>query len=239
MSNQGFSRGSIDRRDNARFTPIDETEYCWGRNFPIGQYVRELATGVHRNDLSQPEQDALFRAELRFAQNAHTRYLYLYDPSGRPGPQGAPQNFDFGTPGRWDVDEHEVHLVDAFGTEADWPDTPAMPEYSVPDPAAHNDQLPEYVRDRQQDPHSHTPWQAPILPPHNNPERQAPAPTQPGNATVAHYAAARRERPGSQPENQASPRRSERIRDREAAAQSAPNNMGQGSGTRRSASRGR
>lgn len=178
MSNQGFSRGSIDRRDNARFTPQEATESCWGQNFPIGQYVRELSAGVGENDLSRPERDALWRAELRFAQDAD--YMYLYDPSGRPGPEGAPQYFDFGAPGQ-DLEEHQVYLVNAYGQESDWPDTPPLPEYSASGPAAHNDQLPAYVRDRRQDPHSRTPWQAPDLP---------PAYTPPSNTEVARAASA-------------------------------------------------
>ncbi|WP_267717419.1 hypothetical protein [Streptomyces sp. CoH17] len=145
-----FSNVSIDRRDHARSTPVDATEYCWGRNFPIGQYVRELATGVGDNVLSRPEQDALRRAELRFARDAYL--MYLYDPSGLPGPEGAPQNFDFGVPEQG-LGEYQVYLVDAFGDEADWPDTPSLPEYPVPSPATHNNQLRAYAHDHQQDPH--------------------------------------------------------------------------------------
>ncbi|MGX1025335.1 hypothetical protein RKD37_000233 [Streptomyces ambofaciens] len=236
MSNQGFSRGSIDRRDNARFTPQDATEYCWGQNFPIGQYVRELSAGVDEHDLSRPERDALWRAELRFAQDAYS--MYLYDPSGRPGPEGAPRNFDFGAPGR-DLDDHEVYLVDAYGQEADWPDTPPLPEYSASGPAAHNDPLPAYARDRRQDPQSNTPWQAPDLPPAYTPPQQPPAPAQPANAGVAraaHLAApaqpaanadvARAASAGQEQRatanEQAPRRRSARIQSRNAAAQAVP-----------------
>ncbi|MEU9451768.1 hypothetical protein [Streptomyces sp. NPDC048277] len=206
MDNHGFSRGSIDRRDNARFTPQDATEYCWGKNFPIGQYVHELSAGVGENDLSRPEQDALWRAELRFAQDAYA--MYLYDPSGRPGPEGAPQYFNF--------DTNEVFLVDAFGNDAEWPETPPLPGYPA-DPAADNDQLPAYFYDRGQDLQSHTPWQAPDLPPAYTPPQQ-PAPAQPVNA--GYYAPPVPEQSGR--------RRSARIQARDAAEQSARRRGNQG-----------
>ncbi|MGI5347314.1 hypothetical protein ACQEU8_03870 [Streptomyces sp. CA-250714] len=230
MSNQGIFYGSIDHRDNARFTPQDATEDCYEQNFPIGQYVRELSAGVDELDLSQPERDALDRAELRFAQDAFS--MYLYDPSGRPGPQGTPQSFNFATPGRGSSDPNEVYLVDAYGQEADWPETPPLPGYSAPDPAAHNEQLPAYVRERSADPQSHTPWQAPDLPPAYTPPQHPPAPAQPENADVARHARTQQEQPGPQPQTQTPRRRSARIQARDAAAQNTPPQNPQSSSTR-------
>lgn len=191
MSNQGFSRGSIDRRDHARFTPQNATEYCWGENFPIGQYVHELTAGISEHDLSRPEQDALRRAELRFAQTEEA--IYLYDPSGLPGPAGAPQNFNFAT--------GEVFLVDSFCQECGWPDTPPLPDYAAQAPVADNEQLPMYTPGP---PLAYTPPQQPPMP-------------QPVNANVALHAAGQQ-----QPGNQAPPRRSERLRSRNTSEASTP-----------------
>lgn len=178
--------GSIDRRDHARFTPQDAIGYCSEGDFsseghfPIGQYMRELSKGVNKNTLSWRERQALWQADLRFARQGD--YIYLYDQSGLPGPEGTPESFNFAT--NEAGAGGEVYLVDAYGQRAGWPDTQPLPEYPAPGPAAHNDQLPAYFRERGLDPQSHAPWQAPELP---------PAYTPPPNADVARAASAGQE----------------------------------------------
>ncbi|MDX3367854.1 hypothetical protein PV387_17735 [Streptomyces sp. ME02-6987-2C] len=70
--------------------------------------------------------------------------------------------------------------------------------------AAHDNTAPRYVQDRQQDPHSDTPWQAPNLPPAYPAAEQPPA--EQANANVARHASG----PGQH--NQQSRRPSEQQR---------------------------
>ncbi|WP_329473134.1 hypothetical protein OIE75_33020 [Streptomyces sp. NBC_01723] len=93
--------------------------------------------------------------------------------------------------------------------------------------AAHENSLPEYIQDRQQDPRSTTPWQGPTLPPTYTPPQQPPA-YQPINANVARYAA-NPDQHDQQSRNQPLLRRSERLRSRGTNGAGVPQNSQQSS----------
>lgn len=129
MKNQDFSRRCIDCRDRSRFTPHDGAECCWDKKPLIRQYIHALAAGTSECHISRPEKDAL--CWDTFVSRRQKKPCISMVPGSRLVLRVRRRN---ALPSA-----HRARGLPARCVRArtDWPDTPPLPEYSVPRPVAH------------------------------------------------------------------------------------------------------